>query len=182
MKGNEGTLLSPNFPSNYDNNHECIYKIETEAGKGIRLRARSFQLLEGDTLKVSLHRGAVSSFQGISQSSVSHLFTHLPADHHPSVYHPSTHLSATQPSIPVSPITYLPSYFSIYCPSLHLCIHLFSYLRSWVQTDTSPHTHDLFPFIYAVSLVKYNVVSFCRVCVDLENTLSIILDPTNIDK
>ncbi|XP_073075332.1 CUB and sushi domain-containing protein 1 isoform X4 [Manis javanica] len=52
VKGNEGTLLSPNFPSNYDNNHECIYKIETEAGKGIHLRARSFQLLEGDILKV----------------------------------------------------------------------------------------------------------------------------------
>ncbi|EDM08947.1 rCG43134 [Rattus norvegicus] len=52
VKGNEGTLLSPNFPSNYDNNHECIYKIETEAGKGIHLRARTFQLFEGDTLKV----------------------------------------------------------------------------------------------------------------------------------
>lgn len=52
VSGNEGTLLSPNFPSNYDNNHECIYKIETEAGKGIRLRARSFQLHEGDIVKV----------------------------------------------------------------------------------------------------------------------------------
>ncbi|NP_444401.2 CUB and sushi domain-containing protein 1 precursor [Mus musculus] len=52
VKGNEGTLLSPNFPSHYDNNHECIYKIETEAGKGIHLRARTFQLFEGDTLKV----------------------------------------------------------------------------------------------------------------------------------
>ncbi|NWY07496.1 CSMD1 protein, partial [Nothoprocta ornata] len=52
VSGHEGTLLSPNFPSNYDNNHECIYKIETEAGKGIRLRARSFQLHEGDTVKV----------------------------------------------------------------------------------------------------------------------------------
>uniref|UniRef100_A0A5G2R948 CUB and Sushi multiple domains 1 n=1 Tax=Sus scrofa TaxID=9823 RepID=A0A5G2R948_PIG len=52
VKGNEGTLLSPNFPSNYDNNHECIYRIETEAGKGIHLRARSFQLFEGDVLKV----------------------------------------------------------------------------------------------------------------------------------
>ncbi|XP_078301352.1 CUB and sushi domain-containing protein 1 isoform X1 [Panthera onca] len=52
VKGNEGTLLSPNFPSNYDNNHECIYKIETEAGKGIHLRARTFQLFEGDILKV----------------------------------------------------------------------------------------------------------------------------------
>jgi len=52
VSGNEGTLLSPNFPSNYDNNHECIYKIETEAGKGIHLRARSFQLHEGDIIKV----------------------------------------------------------------------------------------------------------------------------------
>ncbi|XP_036106445.1 CUB and sushi domain-containing protein 1 [Molossus molossus] len=52
VRGNEGTLLSPHFPSNYDNNHECIYKVETETGKGIRLRALSFQLLEGDTLKV----------------------------------------------------------------------------------------------------------------------------------
>ncbi|KAM6149501.1 CUB and sushi domain-containing protein 1 [Erethizon dorsatum] len=52
VKGNEGTLLSPNFPSNYDNNHECIYNIEAEAGKGIHLRAQSFQLFEGDALKV----------------------------------------------------------------------------------------------------------------------------------
>lgn len=52
MEGSEGTLLSPNFPSNYDNNHECIYKIETEPGQGVQLRARSFQLCEGDTLKV----------------------------------------------------------------------------------------------------------------------------------
>ncbi|KAM3932341.1 CUB and sushi domain-containing protein 1 isoform 2-T2 [Leptodactylus fuscus] len=50
--GNEGTLLSPNFPANYDNNHECIYRIETEPGKGIHLRARTFQLHEGDILKV----------------------------------------------------------------------------------------------------------------------------------
>ncbi|KAM4836887.1 CUB and sushi domain-containing protein 1 [Thomomys bottae] len=52
VRGNEGTLLSPNFPSNYDNNHECIYRIETEAGKGIHLQAPSFQLFEGDVLKV----------------------------------------------------------------------------------------------------------------------------------
>lgn len=57
VKGNEGTLLSPNFPSHYDNNHECIYKIETEAGKGIHLRARTFQLFEGDTLKVNFSVG-----------------------------------------------------------------------------------------------------------------------------
>ncbi|XP_036084876.1 CUB and sushi domain-containing protein 1 isoform X1 [Rousettus aegyptiacus] len=52
VQGHEGTLLSPNFPSHYDNNHECIYSIETEAGKGVRLSARSFRLREGDTLKV----------------------------------------------------------------------------------------------------------------------------------
>ncbi|XP_073531495.1 CUB and sushi domain-containing protein 1 isoform X2 [Phyllobates terribilis] len=52
VTGNEGTLLSPNFPANYDNNHECIYRIETQPGKGIHLRARSFQLLEGDILRV----------------------------------------------------------------------------------------------------------------------------------
>ncbi|XP_071998418.1 CUB and sushi domain-containing protein 1 isoform X2 [Engystomops pustulosus] len=52
VTGNEGTLLSPNFPANYDNNHECIYRIETEPGKGIHLWARTFQLYEGDILKV----------------------------------------------------------------------------------------------------------------------------------
>ncbi len=25
---NEGILLSPNYPMNYDNNHECIYSIQ----------------------------------------------------------------------------------------------------------------------------------------------------------
>ncbi|XP_068442403.1 CUB and sushi domain-containing protein 1a isoform X2 [Clinocottus analis] len=50
--GPEGVLLSPNFPSNYDNNHECIYRITTEKGKGIRLKAESFSLLDGDYLKV----------------------------------------------------------------------------------------------------------------------------------
>uniref|UniRef100_A0A3Q3NCL8 CUB and Sushi multiple domains 1 n=1 Tax=Mastacembelus armatus TaxID=205130 RepID=A0A3Q3NCL8_9TELE len=50
--GPEGVLLSPNFPSNYDNNHECIYCITTEKGKGIRLKAESFSLQDGDYLKV----------------------------------------------------------------------------------------------------------------------------------
>uniref|UniRef100_A0AAV2LT87 CUB and Sushi multiple domains 1 n=1 Tax=Knipowitschia caucasica TaxID=637954 RepID=A0AAV2LT87_KNICA len=49
--GLEGVLLSPNFPSNYDNNHECIYRVTTEKGKGIRLRAESFLLQTGDYLK-----------------------------------------------------------------------------------------------------------------------------------
>ncbi|XP_019903180.2 CUB and sushi domain-containing protein 1 isoform X3 [Esox lucius] len=50
--GSEGVLLSPNYPSNYDNNHECIYRIETEPGKGVRVTATNFQLHEGDYLKV----------------------------------------------------------------------------------------------------------------------------------
>ncbi|CAG5854549.1 unnamed protein product [Menidia menidia] len=50
--GPEGVLLSPNFPSNYDNNHECIYRIMTEKGKGISLKAESFLLQDGDYLKV----------------------------------------------------------------------------------------------------------------------------------
>lgn len=50
--GPEGVLLSPNFPSNYDNNHECIYRVTTEKGKGIRLKADSFSLQDGDYLKV----------------------------------------------------------------------------------------------------------------------------------
>ncbi|XP_034777574.2 CUB and sushi domain-containing protein 1-like [Acipenser ruthenus] len=57
--GNEGILLSPNYPSNYENNHECIYKIETEKGKGISLSATNFQLQDGDILKV--HDGKDSS-------------------------------------------------------------------------------------------------------------------------
>ncbi|XP_036402136.1 CUB and sushi domain-containing protein 1-like [Megalops cyprinoides] len=50
--GIEGILLSPNYPANYDNNHECIYRIETERGKGIRITATTFQLHEGDYLKI----------------------------------------------------------------------------------------------------------------------------------
>ncbi|XP_060061806.1 CUB and sushi domain-containing protein 2 isoform X4 [Erinaceus europaeus] len=52
VTGNQGTLLSPNFPVNYNNNHECIYSIQTQPGKGIQLKARSFELSEGDVLKV----------------------------------------------------------------------------------------------------------------------------------
>ncbi|XP_013375174.1 PREDICTED: CUB and sushi domain-containing protein 2 isoform X4 [Chinchilla lanigera] len=52
VTGTQGTLLSPNFPVNYNNNHECIYSIQTQPGKGIHLKARSFELAEGDVLKV----------------------------------------------------------------------------------------------------------------------------------
>ncbi|XP_051688009.2 CUB and sushi domain-containing protein 2 isoform X6 [Oryctolagus cuniculus] len=52
VTGTQGTLLSPNFPVNYSNNHECIYSIQTQPGKGIQLKARAFELSEGDVLKV----------------------------------------------------------------------------------------------------------------------------------
>lgn len=52
--GTQGVLLSPNYPLNYDNNHECIYRIETDRGKGIQITASTFQLHEGDFLKVRM--------------------------------------------------------------------------------------------------------------------------------
>ncbi|XP_070324524.1 CUB and sushi domain-containing protein 2 isoform X1 [Odocoileus virginianus] len=52
VTGTQGTLLSPNFPVNYSNNHECIYSIQTQPGKGIQLKAKAFELSEGDVLKV----------------------------------------------------------------------------------------------------------------------------------
>lgn len=54
MTGNEGILLSPNYPANYSNTHECIYSIQTQPGKGIRLKSRTFKLQQGDILKVSI--------------------------------------------------------------------------------------------------------------------------------
>uniref|UniRef100_A0A673K927 CUB and sushi domain-containing protein 1-like n=1 Tax=Sinocyclocheilus rhinocerous TaxID=307959 RepID=A0A673K927_9TELE len=38
----QGVLLSPNYPANYDNNHECIYRIESDRGKGIQITATTF--------------------------------------------------------------------------------------------------------------------------------------------
>ncbi|XP_043915904.1 CUB and sushi domain-containing protein 1-like [Protopterus annectens] len=52
VSGTQGTLLSPNYPQNYNNNHECIYSIQTQTGKGIQLKAKVFQLQDGDILKV----------------------------------------------------------------------------------------------------------------------------------
>ncbi|MBN3314648.1 CSMD3 protein, partial [Atractosteus spatula] len=49
---NEGILLSPNYPLNYENNHECIYSIQVQAGKGINVSARTFHLAQGDILKI----------------------------------------------------------------------------------------------------------------------------------
>lgn len=49
---NAGVLLSPNYPLSYDNNHECIYNIQVQRGKGINITASSFRLAQGDILKV----------------------------------------------------------------------------------------------------------------------------------
>uniref|UniRef100_A0A3Q3KHT9 CUB and Sushi multiple domains 3a n=1 Tax=Monopterus albus TaxID=43700 RepID=A0A3Q3KHT9_MONAL len=49
---NEGVLLSPNYPMNYDNNHECVYSIQVQTGKGVNISASTFQLAQGDILKV----------------------------------------------------------------------------------------------------------------------------------
>ncbi|KTG45688.1 hypothetical protein cypCar_00000684, partial [Cyprinus carpio] len=37
---------------NYENNHECIYSIQVQAGKGINISARTFHLAQGDILKI----------------------------------------------------------------------------------------------------------------------------------
>ncbi|XP_036397589.1 CUB and sushi domain-containing protein 1-like [Megalops cyprinoides] len=52
VTGRQGVLLSPNYPAYYSNNHECIYSIRTQPGRGVQLRARDFHLQEGDLLKV----------------------------------------------------------------------------------------------------------------------------------
>lgn len=68
---NEGILLSPNYPMNYENNHECIYSIQVQAGKGINISARTFHLAQGDILKVFLH---VVSKEQCLILSLSHIF------------------------------------------------------------------------------------------------------------
>ncbi|MGH0157496.1 UNVERIFIED_CONTAM: hypothetical protein FKN15_052472 [Acipenser sinensis] len=70
--GNEGILLSPNYPSNYENNHECIYKIETEKGKGISLSATNFQLQDGDILKVYDGKDSSSRLLGLFTKNEMH--------------------------------------------------------------------------------------------------------------
>eukprot|EP00062_Callorhinchus_milii_P016178 gi/632967218/ref/XP_007899854.1/ PREDICTED: CUB and sushi domain-containing protein 3 [Callorhinchus milii] len=52
LRSNEGILLSPNYPMNYEINHECVYSIQVQTGKGINISARTFQLANGDSLKV----------------------------------------------------------------------------------------------------------------------------------
>uniref|UniRef100_A0A6Q2X998 CUB and Sushi multiple domains 2 n=1 Tax=Esox lucius TaxID=8010 RepID=A0A6Q2X998_ESOLU len=52
VTGMQGVLLSPNYPGYYGNNHECIYSIQTQPGKGLQLRARDFRLEDDDMLRV----------------------------------------------------------------------------------------------------------------------------------
>uniref|UniRef100_A0A8C2U204 CUB and Sushi multiple domains 2 n=1 Tax=Coturnix japonica TaxID=93934 RepID=A0A8C2U204_COTJA len=61
VTGTQGVLLSPNYPINYNNNHECIYSIQTQPGKGIQLKARTFELEAGDVLKVTLSQAMKGS-------------------------------------------------------------------------------------------------------------------------
>ncbi|XP_056378601.1 CUB and sushi domain-containing protein 3 isoform X6 [Hyla sarda] len=87
---NEGILLSPNYPLNYENNHECIYSIQVQAGKGINISARTFHLAQGDVLKIYDGRdntahllGAftASSLRGLTLSSTSnHLWVEFNSD------------------------------------------------------------------------------------------------------
>ena len=39
---NNGLLLSPNYPNNYQNNLECTHQLSTEPGKMITLEFKSF--------------------------------------------------------------------------------------------------------------------------------------------
>ncbi|XP_037533201.1 CUB and sushi domain-containing protein 3 [Nematolebias whitei] len=52
VSNNEGVLLSPNYPMNYDNSHECVYSIQVQTGKGINITASTFQLAQGDIIKL----------------------------------------------------------------------------------------------------------------------------------
>lgn len=70
VTGTQGVLLSPNYPINYNNNHECIYSIQTQPGKGIQLKARTFELEAGDVLKVILLALAVKRYCAAHESKI----------------------------------------------------------------------------------------------------------------
>uniref|UniRef100_A0AAQ4S362 CUB and Sushi multiple domains 3a n=1 Tax=Gasterosteus aculeatus aculeatus TaxID=481459 RepID=A0AAQ4S362_GASAC len=80
VSNNEGVILSPNYPKNYDNSHECVYTIQVQTGKGINISASTFQLAQSDILKVydgkdgaALLLGTYTgtSMQGLSLTSTS---------------------------------------------------------------------------------------------------------------
>nr|XP_032817255.1 CUB and sushi domain-containing protein 3-like isoform X3 [Petromyzon marinus] len=52
LRGDDGVLLSPNYPLVYGNNHECVYDIAVAPGHGVQLAAVHFRLGRGDALTV----------------------------------------------------------------------------------------------------------------------------------
>ncbi|KAK3761431.1 hypothetical protein RRG08_055859, partial [Elysia crispata] len=47
LSGNEGTLQSPNYPSDYPNNARCVWTIETDPGTRVSLNFSAFSLEDG---------------------------------------------------------------------------------------------------------------------------------------
>ncbi|XP_062852030.1 CUB and sushi domain-containing protein 1-like [Trichomycterus rosablanca] len=81
-EGSEGVLLSPNYPSSYDNNHECIYRIQTDNGKGIKLTAITFQLIDGDFLQVYDGQDSTSRLLGnFTRSEMSNIIMNSTSNH-----------------------------------------------------------------------------------------------------
>ncbi|XP_060780908.1 CUB and sushi domain-containing protein 1a [Neoarius graeffei] len=80
--GSEGVLLSPNYPANYDNNHECIYRIQTDNGKGIQLMTSNFQLRDGDFLQIFDGQDSSSRLLGnFTQSEMSNIIINSTSNH-----------------------------------------------------------------------------------------------------
>ena len=48
---NQGSLASPNYPNNYDDNLQCVYVIEVEAGRRVELTFVDFSLENQSTCR-----------------------------------------------------------------------------------------------------------------------------------
>ena len=48
---NQGSLASPNYPDNYDNNLRCVYVIEVEAARRVELTFADFSLENQSTCR-----------------------------------------------------------------------------------------------------------------------------------
>ena len=58
-----GTITSPNYPDNYDNNRECIWQIITSPGSSIELRIDVFDVEHHEQCKkklLYLHEAALA--------------------------------------------------------------------------------------------------------------------------
>ncbi|TSN48501.1 CUB and sushi domain-containing protein 1 [Bagarius yarrelli] len=81
-EGIEGVLLSPNYPANYDNNHECIYRVQTDNGKGIQLLSSDFQLHDGDFLQIYDGQDSSSRLLGnFTRSEMSNIIINSTSNH-----------------------------------------------------------------------------------------------------